>query len=273
MAHSESALPLRKLQGKVAIVTGGASGIGEATARLFADHGVRAVVIADVQDNKGQIVAESIGGERCSYVHCDSSDEKQVKAMVDFTVEKYDQLDIMFSNAGVPSKSEQTILDLNFSQFDTLFGVNVHGMAACVKHAARAMVEKGVKGTIVCTASAAATNCRGGTNMTDYVMSKHAILGLVRAASQQLGVHGIRVNCVSPSAIATPMAAQAGLTSEGVRTAFGPFTPLKGTTLTVNHIADAVLFLASNNSAFVTGHDLVVDGGLISLPHLMTTEN
>ncbi|CAI9773749.1 unnamed protein product [Fraxinus pennsylvanica] len=273
MAHSESALPLKNLQGKVAIVTGGASGIGEATARLFAYHGVRAVVIADVQDDKGHIVAESIGAEQCSYVHCDVSDEKQVKAMVDFTVEKYGQLDIMFSNAGMPSKSEQTILDFNFSQFETLFGVNVFGTAACVKQAARAMVEKGVKGTIVCTASVVATNCKGGTNMTDYVMSKHAILGLVRAASQQLGVHGIRVNCVSPSAIATGMAAKTGLTSEGVQMAFGPFTPLKGIALTVNHIADAVLFLASNNSAFVTGHDLVVDGGLISLPHLMINEN
>ncbi|KAL2539500.1 Short-chain dehydrogenase reductase 3b [Abeliophyllum distichum] len=273
MAHTESALPLKSLEGKVAIVTGGASGIGEATARLFADHGVRAVVIADVQEKKGQIVAKSIGTERCSYVHCDVSDEKQVKAMVDFTVEKYGQLDIMFSNAGIRSKSDQTILDFNFSEFETLFGINVRGMAACVKHAARAMVEKGVKGSIVCTASVVATNCRGGTDMTDYVMSKHAILGLVRTASQQLGVHGIRVNCVSPSAIATGMAASAGLSNKEIQMIFGPFTPLKGIALSVNHIADAVLFLASNNSAFVTGHDLVVDGGFISLPHSIITEN
>ncbi|CAA3001637.1 (-)-isopiperitenol (-)-carveol dehydrogenase, mitochondrial-like [Olea europaea subsp. europaea] len=272
MAHTESTLPLKKLQGKVAIVTGGASGIGEATARLFADHGVQAVVIADVQDKKGQIVVESIGVERSSYVHCDVSDEKQVKAMVDFTVQKYGQLDIMFSNAGIPSKSEQTILNFDFSQYETMFGINVRGMTACVKHAARAMVEKGVKGTIVCTASVVATNCKGGTNLTDYVMSKHAILGLVRAASQQLGVHGIRVNCVSPSAIATGMAANTGLTNEGVQMVFGPFTALKGIALTVKHIADAVLFLASENSAFVTGHDLVVDGGLISLPHKLVTE-
>uniref|UniRef100_M1CDH8 Short chain alcohol dehydrogenase n=1 Tax=Solanum tuberosum TaxID=4113 RepID=M1CDH8_SOLTU len=91
----------QKLKGKVAIVTGGASGIGEATARLFAQHGARAVVIADIQDGKGRAVAVSIPSQICSYVQCDVSDENQVKAMVDWTVQKYGQLDIMFSNAGV----------------------------------------------------------------------------------------------------------------------------------------------------------------------------
>ncbi|KAL2453545.1 Short-chain dehydrogenase reductase 3b [Abeliophyllum distichum] len=260
---------MNKLTGKVAIVTGGASGIGEATAHVFAHHGARAVVIVDVQDEKGQAVVESIGPERCSYVHCDVSDEEQVKDMVDWTVQKYGQLDIMFSNAGIASKSDQKILDLDFSQFDRLFKVNVRGMAICVKHAARVMVEKGVKGSIVCTASAVVDNWRGATSLTDYTMSKNAVLGLVRTASQQLGVHGIRVNTISPTAVATSITIGTGLTtSEVVEKVFGPFTPLKGITLTVKHIADSVLFLVSNDSAFITGHNLVVDGGLISLPHL-----
>lgn len=268
MAHLESVLPINKLQGKVAIVTGGAGSIGEATAHVFANHGARAVVIVDVQDEKGQAVVESIGSERCSYVHCDVSDEEQVKDMVDWTVQKYGQLDIMFSNAGIASKSEQKLLDLDFSQFDRLFKVNVRGMAICVKHAALAMIAKGVKGTIVCTASAVSDNWRGATTMTDYIMSKNAVLGLVRAASQQLGVHGIRVNSVSPSAIASSITVDSGMTSsEVVEKVFGPFTPLKGIRLTAKHIADAVLFLVSNDSAFVTGHDMVVDGGLISIPH------
>ncbi|CAA3001798.1 (-)-isopiperitenol (-)-carveol dehydrogenase, mitochondrial-like [Olea europaea subsp. europaea] len=253
MAHSESASPMKKLHGKVAIVTGGASGIGEATARLFAEHGARAVVIADIHDEKGRTVAESIGSQRCSYVHCDVSDEEQVKSMVDGTeqLEKYDY----------------AILDLDLSQLDHLIQVNARGNAACVKHAARAMVEQKVRGSIVCTASVVVSNWKGG-DMTDYTMSKYAVIGLVRSASQQLGVHGIRVNSVSPSAIATRLSSSTGLTSDLLEKLFVPFTSLKGIMLTVEHIADAVLFLASEDSAFITGHDLVVDGGLISLPHL-----
>lgn len=257
---------MKKLEGKVAIVTGGASGIGEATAHLFAENGVKAVVITDIQDEKGRLVAESIGSQPCSFFHCDVSDENQVKALVEWTVQTYGQLDIMFSNAGIVSYSEQTILNLDFSQFDRLFEVNARGMAACVKHAARVMVEQGVKGNIVCTTSVAAS--RGGVKRTDYIMAKHAVLGLVRCASQQLGAHGIRVNCVSPSAIPTPLTSNCELKSSAkmVETVYGPLTSLKGIVSTVRHVAEAVLFLVSEDSAFITGHDLSVDGGLISLP-------
>ncbi|KAL2462905.1 Short-chain dehydrogenase reductase 3b [Forsythia ovata] len=269
MAYPESVLFMRKLEGKVAIVTGGASGIGEATASHFADHGARAVVIADVQDEKGRMVVESIGTQRCSYVRCDVSDEEQVKAMVDWTIQKYGQLDIMFSNAGIISKSKQTILDLDFSQFDRLIQVNLRGMAACIKHAARVMVEKRVRGTIVCTASVVAT--RGAMQRTDYAMSKHGVIGLVRSASGQLGEYGIRVNSVSPSAIATPLTCEAYQTTmkdleKIYENSFVPLTSLKGIVLTLKHVADAVLFLASDDSTFMTGHDLVVDGGLNGLP-------
>ena len=128
---------MKKLQGKVAIVTGGASGIGETTAHLFAEHGARAVVIADIQDKKGQRVAAAIGSEISVYCHCDVTDEEQVKSLVDWTVATYGQLDIMFSNAGIAARLEQSILDLDFSEFDRLFAVNAQGVAACVKEAAR----------------------------------------------------------------------------------------------------------------------------------------
>lgn len=266
MANPSTISSGKNLQGKVAIVTGGASGIGEATARLFASNGVKAVVIADVQDEKGQLVAESIGSDQCSYFHCDVSDEEQVKTLVEWTVQNNNQLDIMFSNAGIVSPSVQTILDLDFTQFDRLFEVNLRGMAACVKHTARAMVEKQVRGSIVCTASVGAT--RGGVHGTDYTMSKHAVLGLVRCASRQLGVHGIRVNCVSPSAIATPLTRNSmlGASEVTVEKRYGPVTSLKGIRLNVGHVAKAVLFLVSENSAFITGQDLAVDGGLVCLP-------
>ncbi|XP_024929900.2 (+)-cis,trans-nepetalactol synthase NEPS2-like [Ziziphus jujuba] len=253
----------QRLQGKVAIVTGGASGIGESVARLFADHGARMVVIVDVQDDLGNKVAESIGIQRCTFVHCDVTDENQVKTTVKSTVQKFGQLDVMFSNAGIPSSSQQTVLDLDLSEFDRLFAINVRGMALCVKHAARAMVEGRVRGSIVCTASVAAKN--GGKAYTDYVMSKHAGLGLVRSASMQLGAYGIRVNSVSPNGLATPLACKGlGLDAAEVEKLFEPFACLKGVALKTGHVADAVLFLASDESEFVTGADLAVDGGFVS---------
>ncbi|KAL8464950.1 hypothetical protein ACS0TY_034439 [Phlomoides rotata] len=247
------------------IITGGASGIGEVTAHHFAEHGARAVVIADIQGDNGRAAAESIGSGRFSYVHCDVTDEEQVKSLVDWTVKTYGGIDIMFSNAATISTSEQSILDLDFSEFDRVMRVNTRSNAVCVKQAGRKMIELGTRGVIVCTDSVAAT--MGGMATTDYSMSKHAVLGLVRSASMQLGVHGIRVNCVSPSAVLTPMLGPLGLTTAGdVENFMGPFTSLKGVALTAAHVAEAVVFLTSDESAFVTGHDLKVDGGLICFP-------
>lgn len=260
---AESVLCKKKLEGKVIIVTGGASGIGETTAHLFASHGARMVVIADIQDELAQSVVESIGLNLASYIHCDVTDEEQVKAMVEWTVQNYGKLDIMFSNAGIFSRSNQTILDLDFSAFDHLLATNVRGMAACVKHAANAMVKGHVRGSIVCTASVAAS-C-GDKKHIDYFMSKHAVLGLVRSASQQLGEHGIRVNCVSPYVVATPMACHAlGMDAEQVGKLYEERLVFKGVVLKAKHVADAVLFLASDDSECVTGHNLVVDGGVLA---------
>ncbi|GAV87750.1 adh_short_C2 domain-containing protein [Cephalotus follicularis] len=249
----------KKLEGKVGIITGGASGIGEATALHFATHGARAIVIADIQDEKGEKLAASIGPGLCKYVRCDVSKEDQIKALVQATIQLYGQLDIMFCNAGIMSKSEQKILDLDLDKYDKLFTINVRGMAACVKHAARAMVEGKVKGSIICTASAIASV--GTEEYTDYTMSKHAVVGLVRCASRQLGKHGVRVNCVSPGAVGTPMVLDLfGIGSDELERLFERKFCL-GRMLKVNHVADAVVFLASEESEFITGHNLAVDGG------------
>ncbi|KAL0416827.1 UNVERIFIED_CONTAM: Nepetalactol-related short-chain-dehydrogenase/reductase 1 [Sesamum latifolium] len=125
-------------------------------------------------------------------------------------------------------------------------------------------IELGTRGAIVCTASVIAA--MGGDILTDYTMLKRAVLGLVRAASQQLGAHEIRVNCVSPSAVPTPLAARAECTAEDMQKLFGPLTSLKGVALTAEHVGEAVLFLASEDSSFVSMHNLVVDGGLIGIP-------
>ncbi|KAL4633799.1 hypothetical protein ACB092_04G148600 [Castanea dentata] len=244
----------KKLQGKVAIITGGASGIGEATAHLFAQHGARMVVIADIQDELGHQVAISIGIDKCQYVHCDVSDEDKVKNMVESTVQKHGQLDIMFSNAGIVSGSNQTILELDLSGFDKVIKTNARCMALCVK------------GSIICTGSVAAS--QGTQLLTDYCMAKHAMLGLVRSASVQLGQHGIRVNCVSPSMVATPMSCDAlGMDAEQVEKISEPTSSLKGVVFNVRDVANAVLFLSSDNSGFVTGLDLKVDGSHLESRH------
>ncbi|KAL1806890.1 hypothetical protein ACET3Z_029958 [Daucus carota] len=270
MTETAHVLNYKKLEGKVAIITGGASGIGEATARLFAQHGARAIVIADIQDALGQSVAESIDHGQCTYMHCDVADEGQVKALIDSTVETFGSLDIMFSNAGVGKTGDlrQGILDLNLEASDRLFAINTRGMAACVKHAARAMVEGSVKGgSIVCTGSLAAST--GVEQFIDYAMCKHAVLGLVRCASKGLGEYGIRVNCVSPGGVATPLTCnellacnEMTLSVEECEKFLEGIMGLKGFGATkTKDIANAVLFLASQDSQFITGQNMIVDGG------------
>jgi NAD(P)-dependent dehydrogenase (short-subunit alcohol dehydrogenase family) len=152
---------------------------------------------------------------------------------------------------------------LDISQADHLFSVNIRGMALCVKHVARAMVDGCVRGSIVCTASVAGSH--GGLKLTDYIMSKHAIIGLMRSASVQLAKHGIRVNCVSPNGLATPLTCK--LLDAGSKTVdliFGEYKRLEGVVLNTKHVADVVLFLVSNESDFVTGLDLRVDGSYVS---------
>ncbi|KAI3736741.1 hypothetical protein L2E82_26726 [Cichorium intybus] len=251
---------MNTLEGKVAIITGGASGIGEATARLFAKHGARAVVIADIQDEIGKNMSASIGTHCCTYIHCDVSDEAQVKSLVDRTVKKYGQLDIMFSNAGIASKSDQTVVDLDVDQFDRLFAINVRGMALCLKHSARCMIEKKVKGVIICTASVLAR--KGVLRHTDYCMSKHAVVGLMKSATKQLGPHGIRVNVVSPFAVATPLMCKVHEKEAAeVEKIYEQMSSLKDVVLKAEDIAEAVLFLAGRESRFITGIDMAIDGG------------
>ncbi|OVA13551.1 Short-chain dehydrogenase/reductase SDR [Macleaya cordata] len=228
-----------RLEGKVAIITGAAGGIGEEAARLFVENGAF-VVIADVQDELGDQVVASIGSDKACYKHCDVRDEKQVEETVAYALEKYGTLDIVYSNAGILG-SLRGILDLDMASFKNTMAINVCGGATMIKHAARAMIARKIRGSIVLTASIAAT--RGGLAPHAYTASKHAVLGVVRSASRELGVYGIRVNCVSPFGVATPMSC-------------------KGVVLKARDIAEAALFLASNESGCISGHDLVVDGGL-----------
>ena len=248
----------------MAIVTGAASGIGEETTRLFVANGAL-VVAADIQDELGHRLVQSIGSERVSYHHCDVRDEKEVEATVKYALEKYGSLDVLFSNAGIIGPMT-TLLDLDLEAFDKTMAINVRGVAATFKHAGRAMVARNIRGSLICTTSVAAS--LGGTGPHAYTTSKHALVGLVRTACGELGAHGIRVNSVSPFGVATPLACKAyNLEPHQLEASSSAAASLKGITLKARHIAEAVLFLASDESAYISGHNLNVDGGFSVVDH------
>ncbi|XP_050914792.1 short-chain dehydrogenase reductase 3b, partial [Lathyrus oleraceus] len=246
------------LEGKVAIVTGGASGIGEDAVKTFVENGAF-VVIADINDELGHHLATSIGLDKVSYHHCDVRDEKQVEQTVSFTLEKYGTLDIVFSNAGIAGPLS-SILEFDLNEFDNTIAVNIRGAAATIKHAARVMVDRKIRGSIICTASVAGSVA--GSAGHDYVTSKHGLVGLVRSTCGELGAYGIRVNSVSPYLVATPLVCRAlKMEVSEVEANANDCGNLKGVTLKAKHIAEAALFLASDESAYISGHNLVVDGG------------
>ncbi|XP_015068899.1 short-chain dehydrogenase reductase 3b-like [Solanum pennellii] len=250
-----------RLEGKVAIITGGASGIGEASARLFVQHGAR-VVVADIQDELGLQVVQSIGIHKATYRHCDVTDEKQVEDTVAYAVQKYATLDVMFSNVGTLNFC--SVLDMDMTAFDETMTVNVRGSALAVKHAARVMVDKKIRGSIICNVSL--EGILAGAASLAYIASKHAVVGIVKAAARELGPYGIRVNGVSPYGIATPLVCKAyGLDAAPLEAAINGNANLKGVTLSTMHVAQSALFLASDESAYTSGQNLAVDGGLSSI--------
>ncbi|KAF8679402.1 hypothetical protein HU200_045745 [Digitaria exilis] len=246
-----------RLAGKVAVITGGASGIGsKATATEFVRNGAR-VILADVQDDLGHAVAAELG--EATYTRCDVTDESQVAAAIDLAVARHGRLDVVFNNAGVGGcLGPFPVSALDMADFDRVMAVNARAMVAGVKHAARVMAPRG-SGSIICTASTAGV--LGGVAMAPYSVSKAAVVGLVCAVAGELARSGVRVNAISPHYIPTPLVMGAmaewypGMSADERRRAVErTMNEMEGPVLEVEDVARAAL-------KYVNGHNLVVDGG------------
>ncbi|MCN9242386.1 SDR family oxidoreductase [Streptomyces sp. RY43-2] len=247
------------LAGKVALITGAASGIGASTAKLMAHHGAR-VALADV-DLKG--VAENAAaiaenGGQALAVEADVRDGQCVAEMVKRTVERFGRLDCCVNNAGIDG-SASPLHEYTEENWRDVLEVNLTGVWLCLKHEISYMLEQGVTGSIVNTASAAGL-VGLPLGVSGYVASKHGVVGLTRAAALEYVRQGIRVNAICPGAVRTPMlddAITSGMTTEAELSSMQPI----GRLAAPREVAEAAVWLCADASSFVTGQALAVDGG------------
>jgi NAD(P)-dependent dehydrogenase (short-subunit alcohol dehydrogenase family) len=256
-----------KLDGKVAIITGGASGIGAASVRCFASEGAR-VVIADVQDERGAHLADDLDGQAV-YIHTDVSQESDVEQLIARTVKQFGRLDCMFNNAGIPGP-DCPVAETSMDEYDQTMNVLLRGVFLGIKYAAPVLAEQ-KSGSIISTASVAGLRTGSGGHI--YSAAKAAVIHLTRSVAMELGEQGVRVNCICPGGIATPIFGKAvGLSQDdadktvrAMQFMLSAAQPIQRAGLPED-IAQAALWLASDDASFVTGHALVVDGGLIGGP-------
>lgn len=250
-----SAIP--RLTGKVALVTGGGSGIGRAAALAYARHGAMVVVagrqLAPLQETVTMISA--LGGA-ASAVITDVARADQVQAMVAHAASQFGNLDMVFNNAGTEGVFAP-IGELSEANYDAVLGINLKGAWLCAKYAAQAMLVQGHGGAIVNTASWLTQLGVGGSSA--YAASKGGLLAMSQALAVELGPQGIRVNTVSPGIIATPMFDRLG-GSDALAATFAAATPLRRVGL-AGDVGDVAVWLCSDEARFVTGQNIVVDGG------------
>lgn len=244
------------LENRIAFVTGGAGGIGAATAIAFAAEGAK-VAVADLKDPTETVDAIRAAGGDAYSIALDVTDQAAVEAAVDGVVARWGRLDIAFNNAGVSLEDYTTPWE-SVGLYDKVVAVNQRGVMLCMAAELRHMVQQG-SGSIVNTASVAGMVGLAGAG---YCGSKHAVVGLTRSAAMRYAAEGIRVNCVCPGAISTPMTEAEGLSDQS-RAFMAQMHPMNRMGR-AEEIADAVVFLASDKASFITGHPLAVDGGYLA---------
>ena len=249
-----------RLQGKVAVITGAASGIGAATARRFKDEGC-ALILGDIQSDLGHDLAQALG-DRVFFEHCNVTLEADVKKLVDRALSAFGQLDIMFNNAGIVGAKgpiDQTPAD----EWRITTDILINGVFYGVKHAAAVMKQQR-SGSIINMSSVAGV--MGGLAPHAYTTAKHAVIGLTTSASAELCQHNVRVNAIAPFSMATPMVADAHLqdhhATDEVAKTLAANSPLPGRAGTALDVANAALWLGSDESGYTSGLTLTTDAGV-----------
>jgi NAD(P)-dependent dehydrogenase (short-subunit alcohol dehydrogenase family) len=244
-----------RLQDRTAIVTGGVGGIGLATSRRFAHEGAK-VVVVDLDDEKGTAVAAELGG---LYLRCDVTDAEQVDAMVARTVEAYGSVDIAFNNAGISPPDDDSILDTGLEAWRRVQEVNLTSVYLCCKAVLPQMRTQG-RGSIINTASFVAV-MGAATSQISYTASKGGVLAMSRELGVQFAREGIRVNALCPGPVDTPLLREL-FSKDPERAARRLVHIPMGRFADASEIANAVLFLASDESSFITASTFLVDGGI-----------
>ncbi|NRQ49540.1 3-oxoacyl-ACP reductase [Aeromicrobium stalagmiti] len=244
-----------RIEGKVAVVTGGCSGIGLATVRRFAEEGAQ-VVIGDLDDAKGPGIAEEVGG---TYVHVDVTDKEQVDALFQTAKDTYGSVDIAFNNAGISPPEDDSILDTDLEAWKRVQDVNLTSVYLCCKAALPYMLEQG-RGSIINTASFVAV-MGAATSQISYSASKGGVLSMSRELGVQFAREGVRVNALCPGPVNTPLL-QELFASDPERAARRLVHVPVGRFAEPEEMANAVLFLASDESSFITASTFLVDGGI-----------
>ncbi len=249
-----------RLEGKVAAITGAASGFGAATAHLFVAEGCK-VALGDIQEDAGRAVAAELG-DAAVFTRCDVTAEEDVANLVDTAVSAFGKLDIMFNNAGIVG-AVGPIDTTPTEEWKATLDILLNGVFYGVKHAARVMKPQ-ESGAIVSMSSTA--GILGGLGPHTYTAAKHAVVGLTKSAGAELCRFGIRVNCISPAGMATPMVANVSTGDpaaiEETKRNLAAASPLKGRPGLAEDVANAALWLASDESGYTNGHTLTTDAGM-----------
>jgi len=250
-----------RLEGKVAVITGAASGIGAATAKTYVDHGAR-VVLGDIQDEAGESMAAALGGAgHAIFRHCNVTNEAEVEALVKAAVSEFGQIDIMFNCAGIVG-ALGPMSTTPAEEWKLTIDIMINGVFYGMKHASRYMKEAG-SGSIISMSSTAGV--MGGLGPHAYAAAKHAVVGMTKNLAAEVGGYGVRVNCIAPAGMATPMVADVMTGDhqnlEETIATLAELSPLKGRAGLAQDVANAALWLASDESGYTSGLTLTVDAG------------